>query len=364
MKKTSCHTRREFMEGVLFAGAAFAFARLARAQQGGSSSVSFGTPLLAQAIPQPDSGVCTWVGFSPVNDQAAYVSGIAGQASLYVSRAGQPGQFDLLWKSNVELNAIHACAWSPNGQEIAFLVQAVNSEATPKTARVSIFVADVATKAVREPVIISEAIGSETTQLVNVSHKRRNGLAWWNDSSICATAERASGAEILKFDSHTGQAETLIPVQEGISISNIALTRSQELRFVKIKTLESGSQLIVAGLAQNGTTRDIVDLTQQFGAKFNAQLSQDGEFVFIEKHDPPPQTMPMLDPATAIIYKIETQSVISQISLNVYQGRDMFTYMPLAVRNDNELILIEAAMLEVDGGSGRNMRMKAVKKTL
>jgi len=364
MSKKSRNTRREFMEGTLFAGLAFMFAKAARRAQGAEPNDTV-LPLVTTRIAQPDNGVCAWAGFSPVNDQVAFVSGLADKTSLYVSRLGQPDSFDVLWASATDTCAIRACAWSPNGQEIAFLVQQVNTEAVPKTSRVSIFVADVASKAVREPVVISETVGSENRQMVNVSFKK--GLAWWTNSSVCVPADKTQTAGVLKFDTHTGQSETLIPAKEDTVISNVALTRSGELRFVKVKGLQQGGskQVLLCGLAQDGTTRDYADLTQQFGAFLDARLSQDGEFVFIEKNDAPSQPTLAIPVQSKIIYKVQTGSIIGKIPYVVSYKGDMYAYMPLIVQNDKDLILIEMVTLTADGGTTKKAPLiRVVKLTL
>jgi hypothetical protein len=220
---------------------------------------------------------------------------------------------------------------------------------------------------VREPVVIAESVGKETTRYANVSYKIKDGLTWWNESCICVLADKTSEAAVLKFDTHTGQPQTLIPAQDGVAITSIASTRSGELRFVKNNRLDptNGSQPLVCGMTQDGSIHDYSELTKQQPEISNARISQDGEFVFVEKRDTPPKSMPMLNPVTCLIYKIETHTIIGQISLNVYQKNDIYTYLPLTVRNDKELILIEIAMLTVDGGGPEtNTRMKAVKIVL
>jgi hypothetical protein len=361
MKQEFRHSRREFIEGALFAGAAFAFNRMAKGEQNsGNGGGDSGTPFVTERIEQPDNSFCTWVGFSPVNDQTAYVSGIIDKNSLYVSRAGQPEVFDLLWEPTTDTCVIKACAWSPNGKEIAFLAQAVNEQATPKSGKISIYVVDVATKTVREPVIIAEATGQEEKQHVNVSYKK--GLSWWNDSCVCVPADKTQGGGVMKFDTHTGESEKLNLDQNDTNISEITKTRSGELRFIKTNSAEqgSGSQFTLCSLAQDGTIREHVNLTQQFGAIMNARLSQDGDFIFAGKGD-----MWSPDAATGLIYKIDTRSVIGQIPLMVRRQKDTYTYIPLTVRNSNELILIEVSLLAVDGGgSNKNITAKAVKKML
>ncbi len=342
-------SRREFMEGALAAGAAFAFAGLARGEELAGSS----TPLATQRIAQPDNAMCSWVGFSPVNDQVAFTSGMIDKTSLYVSRAGQPQEFDVLWEPTTDTGGIMACAWSPDGAEIAFIVQAVNSLATPKTARISIFVIDVTSRVVREPIVIVESTGGENNQLINVSYKK--GLSWWGNSHVCVPANDGS---ITKFDSHTGQSETLVAAQSGMKISNLALTPSGELRFVRVRGLEpgSGGEFVLCGRSQDGTICDYGNLTQQLGQIFGARLSQNGDFVFVEKRE--------TGDSVNLIYKVETHSVVGQIPAVVFHQKDMYAYMPVTMRNDNELILIEMVSLSLADGSMGAPQMKAAKLTI
>jgi hypothetical protein len=339
-------SRREFMEGALAAGFAFAFAGLVRGEGTPGSS----TPLATQQIPQPENGVCSWIGFSPVNDQSAFISGMVDKMNLYVSQAGQPQVFDLLWESAADTAGIMSCAWSPNGQEIAFLVQAVNTQATPKTARISVFVIDVGTRAVREPIVIAESADGVDNRLINVSYKK--GLCWRGNIYICIPDNDGG---IMKFDSHTGESQTLVASQSGTKVSSVALTPAGELRFVRVRALEpgSGGEFVLCGITQDGVIHDYENLTQQLGQIFGARLSQNGDFVFVEKRD--------TGDGTNLIYKIETHGVIGQIPAVLFYQKDMYAYVPVTVRNDNELILIELVSLSLADGSMGTPQTKAAK---
>ena len=343
------------MEGALAAGAAFAFLGLGRGESKGASPPDSATPLSTERIPQPDNEICSWTVFSPVNDQVAFASGMIGEVRLYVSRPGQPQTFDVLWGPNSEFRGIQACAWSPDGTEIAFIVNYGNKEATPKFTKTSICVVDVASGAVREPVVISEVDEQGNKHSIAVSYQK--GLAWWGNSCVCVPANDGS---VMKFDTHTGQSETLIAAPEGMSISNVALTSSGELRFIKGKNLGpgNGSEFVAGGLGQDGVLHDYENLTQQLGQTFSARLSQDGRFVFVGKRDTSSE-------GTTVIYKLETHSAVGQIPAVVFYQKDTYAYVPLTVQNENELILIEMVSLAVEGGgSARNPSMRAVKMTL
>jgi hypothetical protein len=362
MKKKRRHSRREFIEGAFAAGAAFAFAKLVRGAQNDNPLGEFGTPLATQPIPQPDVGICVWVSFSPVNDRAVFVAGLLGETCLYLSRQGRPDSFDVLWKSDAEFNLSGGCTWSPNGKEIAFIVQETNKKTTPRTGKISICVADVASGAVREPVIIEENIGGEKKRSANVSYKR--GFSWLNDASVCMPADRAQGGGVLKFDTHTGQSEMLIPPQDDTVISNIALTPSGELRFIKLKGLDpkSDSQSLLCGLAKDGSTQEYVNLTEHLGKIYSVHYSQDGQFVFAEKRDEPLKLSPWFQPMYHLIYNIETRSVIGRIPLVVSRQKDIYGYMPLTMRDDNELILIESVSLAADGGDPKKIPQMKIAK--
>jgi hypothetical protein len=348
------------MEGALFAGAAVAFPGLARGEQQGGNGGDSGTPLATVQIPQPEGPFIFWVGFSPVDDWTAFVSGTYDNMALYISRAGEPESFDVLWQQHNGQNCIKACAWSPNGREIAFLVQAVNKKTTPKSARISIYVADVVSKEAREPIVIAESIGKEEKQHVNVSYKK--GLFWWDDSCVCVPADKEQGGGILKFDTHTGQSEPLAAAQNNPGITKMTRTRSGRMRFVKFSSPEAAGdkQILLCDLLQDGTVSENVNLTAQLGQIYSAHLSQDGDFVFAGQGD---KWSP--DLAANLIYKIETRSVIARIPLMVRNKGDLYSYTPVAVRDGNELILIEATALATDGQStDKNRRTRAVKMTL
>jgi hypothetical protein len=342
-------SRREFIEGALAAGAAFAFAGLVRGEETPGSS----TPLATQRIAQPDNAMCSWVGFSPVNDQVAFTSGMIDKANLYVSRVGQPQEFDVLWEPTTDTAGIQACAWSPDGGEVAFLVKYGNKETTPKFFKISICVVNVSSGVVREPVIIKETVGEEVVQRANVSYQK--GLSWRGNSHICIPANDGG---IMKFDSHTGQSETLVAAQSGMTVSSVALTPSGELRFVRVRGLEpgSGGEFVLCGLTQDGTICDYGNLTQQLGQIFNARLSQNGDFVFVEKREN--------SDSTNLIYKIETHSVVGQIPAVVFHQKDMYAYVPVTMRSETELILIEMVSLTLADGSMGAPQTRAAKLTI
>ncbi|MBN2020676.1 MAG: hypothetical protein JW749_10690 [Sedimentisphaerales bacterium] len=365
MKRKAKPTRREFIEGAVVAGAAFAFAGWAKGGEtnSGNGNGDSQKPLVTDAIGQPDEGVCSWVGFSPVNDQAAFVAGAPGETSLYITRAGRPDSFNVLWEPEFNLSVIHACAWSPNGKEIAFLVQAGDEKKNSKSGRVSIFVADVASGAAREPMVIAEITNGKSRRLKNVSYKKN--ISWWNNACVCVPTDK--GREILKFDTHTGRHETLVKIPNDMTVSNLALARNGELRFIKYRKLEGQKcgRFLLSGMKQDGTVVEYGELSEQLGQIFNARLSQDGEYVFAEKHGEAPKSMPMLVPRENLIYKIGTRSVIGQIPVMINTRDDIYYYLPMAVRNDNELVAIEMVSLAVDGSqTERNHRSRAVKVAL
>lgn len=360
MKVKSRQTRREFMEGALFAGAAFAFTRAAKGEQisGMGGGGDFGTPLLTERIPQPEGAFCVLLGFSPVNDQAAFIAGTYDRMSLYVSKPGQPDAFNILWQPNTDLAGIKAGAWSPNGSEIAFLVQAVN-ETTPKSGKISIYIVDVSSGTVREPVVIVESDGKEEKQYVKVSYKK--GLFWWNDSSICVPTDKALDGGILKFDTHTGQSEVLAPAQNYAGVSKMTKMRTGEMRFVKANRtlLENTGQLILCTMLQDGSIREDINLSEKLGRISDIALNQQGDFVFAERGD-----MWTPESVTNVIYKIETQNIAAEIPCFVRYKGDMYAYKALAVRNGSELILMESVSLAKDDGSTGIPQIRVVKKTL
>jgi hypothetical protein len=358
MKVKSRQTRREFMEGALFTGAAFAFTRSAQGEQTGGSGGDFGTPLVTERMPQPEGSFCTLIGFSPINDQAAFIAGNYDRMSLYVSKPGQPDSFNVLWQPNTDLAGIKAGAWSPGGSEIAFLVQAVN-ETSPKSGKISIYVVEVSSGAVREPVVIVASDGKEQKQNIKVSYKK--GLFWWNDSGICVPTDKAQDGGILKFDAHTGQSEVLAPAQNYAGVSKMTRMRSGEMRFVKARRLESEStsQLILCTMLQDGSIREDINLTAQLGQIYSITLNQEGDFVFAERGD-----IWTPESVTNIIYRIETKNITAEIPRFVRYKKDMYAYMPVAVRNSNELILMESVNLARDDGSIGVPQIRVVKKML
>jgi len=337
MSNKTEHSRREFIEGIFLAGAAFAFTEIALGEENNP-----GTPLSTQIIPQPDNPTCSCVGFSPINDQVVFASGIIDRTSLYVSRVGNPTSFDLLWEPTATSCVIKGIAWSPNGQEIAFLAQEVNEQAIPKTAKISIYVVDIVSRAVREPVIIGESIGEEITHNANVSYKK--GFSWRGNSFVCVPANDGS---VIKYDSHTGQSETIIINQNSTVISKVALALTGELRYIKIIRNEQGNEYgyFIGGLSQDGVLHDYVNLSQQIGQILNARLSQNGDYVFVEKQD-------ITSGRVIQIYKIEPFCLIGQIPSFLNFQNNIYAYVPLSVRNNNELILIELVSLD---GSGFNV---------
>jgi hypothetical protein len=359
MNNNSDPSRREFIEGLLASGAAFAFAGLARGAQDSNNPGEPVLPLATQRIPQPDNNMCSWPVFSPVDDRIAYASGILGEVGLYVSRAGQPEIFDVLWKPSTEGSGIQRCAWSPDGKEIAFIAVYGNKETSPKFSKISICVADVDSGQVREPVVISEYAGNEKRQSTNVSYQK--GLSWWGNSCICVPA---GDGNITKFDTHTGQSEILVPACDGMTESNPTMAPSGELRFIKSRWLgpNQGGEFVVAGCSQNGSIHDYVNLTNELGQIFGARLSQNGDFAFAEKRDTSAIGYP---PTTILIYKVDTRTVIAQIPQSVDYKDDTYIYIPVTMLNDKDLVLLEMIMMAVDGDSPmRRTTVKAVKMTL
>ncbi|MGD0078925.1 MAG: hypothetical protein ABSB91_09930 [Sedimentisphaerales bacterium] len=358
MKVKSRQTRREFMEGALFTGAAFAFTRSAQGEQTGGSGGDFGTPLVTERMPQPEGSFCTLIGFSPINDQAAFIAGTYDRMSLYVSKPGQPDVFDTLWQPNTDLAGIKAGAWSPGGNEIAFLVQAVN-ETTPKSGKISIYIVEVSSGEVRQPIVIVESDGKEEKQYVKVSYKK--GLFWWDDSGICVPTDKAQDGGILKFDTHTGQSEVLAPAQNYAGISKMTRMRSGEMRLVKARQLESEStsQFILCTMLQDGSIREDINLTEKLGQISGVTLNQEGDFVFAERGD-----IWTPESVTSVIYRIETKNIAAEIPCFVRYKKDMYAYKPLAVRNSNELILMESVNLARDDGSIGVPQIRVVKKML
>jgi hypothetical protein len=360
MKVKSRQTRREFMEEALFAGAAFAFTRSSKGEQIGGmiGGGDFGTPLLTERMPQPDGSFCILIGFSPVTDQSAFIAGTYDRMSLYVSKPGQLDSFNVLWQPDTDLTGIKAGAWSPNGSEIAFLVQAVN-ETTPKSGKISIYVVEVSSGAVREPVVIVESVGGEEKQYVKASYKK--GLFWWDDSHVCVPTDKAQDGPILKFDTHTGQSEVLAPAQNYTGVSKMTRMSSGEMRFVGARQPVSGgsSQLLLCTLLQDGSIREDINLTEKLGHISDISLNQQGDFVFAERGDVwTPESV------TNVIYKIETQNIAAEIPRFVRYKKDMYAYKPLAVRNSNELILMESVSLTKDDGSTGIPQIRVVKKAL
>jgi dipeptidyl aminopeptidase/acylaminoacyl peptidase len=360
MKVKSRQTRREFMEGALFAGAAFAFTRTVKGEQisGMMGGGDFGTPLLTERMPQPEGSFCILLGFSPVNDQAAFIAGTYDRMSLYVSKPGQPDSFDVRWRPNTDLAGIKAGAWSPNGSEIAFLVQAIN-ETTPKTGKISIYIVDVSSGVVREPVVIVESDGAGEKQYVKASYKK--GLFWWDDSSVCVPTDKAQDGPILKFDTHTGQSEVLAPAQNYAGVSKMTRISSGEMRFVKDNRtpLENTGRFILCTMLQDGSIREDINLTEKLGQISDITVNQQGDFVFAERGD-----IWTPESVTDVIYKIETQNIAAEIPRFVRYKKDMYSYKPLAVRNSSELILMESVSPAKDDGSIGTPQIRVVKKAL
>ncbi|MBN1392023.1 MAG: hypothetical protein JW947_04385 [Sedimentisphaerales bacterium] len=348
------------MEGALFAGAAFAFTGTVKGEQISSmmGGGDFGTPLLTERIPQPDGSFCVLIGFSPVTDQAAFIAGTYDRMSLYVSKPGQPDSFDVLWQPNTDLAGIKAGAWSPNGSEIAFMVQAVN-ETTPKTGKISIYVVEVSSGAVREPVVIVESDGAEEKRNVKASYKK--GLFWWDDSGVCVPTDKAQDGPILKFNTHTGQSGVLAPAQNYAGVSKMTRVSSGERRFIRERRtpLENTGQFILCSMLQDGSIREEINLTEKLGQVSDIALNHRGDFVFAERGDVwTPESV------TNVIYKIETQNVAAEIPRFVRYKKDMYAYKPLAVRNSSELILMESVSLAKDDGSMGIPQIRVVKKAL
>jgi hypothetical protein len=374
MTRKLSHTRRELMTGSLTAGAAFMFSKVAKGGENSNPLGDFEIPLATQRIPQPDSGNCLWAGFSPVNDQSAFMMGMNDKIELYVSQSGQPGIFNLLWETKDNRCRIRSAVWSPNGQEIAFLVQKFPDEAVDKSFIIYlIYIIDVVSGKVSGPINIKNITGKGVTAHTNIIFAgdgifSANHLCWRGDSCVCVAADDGS---VLKIDKSSGQSVTLlVPPENGAYISGIALTRTGEVRFVKTQKPErgKGSEFEICGLKQDGTVCDYGNLNEQFGRIVDTRLSQDGNFIFFPKIGKKVLQM-KFTPVIYFIYKIEDRSIVGQIPavVNHKNGvyEDTYIYIPIDVQNDRELILIEALSAKADGGkSMRNPIMKAAKINL
>jgi hypothetical protein len=208
-------------------------------------------------------------------------------------------------------------------------------------------------------VVIAESDGKEQKQYVKVSYKK--GLFWWNDSGICVPTDKVQDGGILKFDAHTGQSEVLAPAQNYAGISKMTRMRSGEMRLVKARRLESEStsQLILCTMLQDGSIREDINLTEKLGQISGVAVNQQGDFVFAERGD-----MWTPESVTSIIYRIETKNIAAEIPCFVRYKKDMYAYKPLAVRNSNELILMESVSLARDDGSIGVPQIRVVKKML
>jgi hypothetical protein len=361
MKQKSSHPRKEFAIFILASGIIFAFVSHLQGEEITKLLGDFAIPLPTQLIPGPDEN-CFGIVFSPINNQVAYVTGINDRQSLYISAAEQTDSFDLLWEAPTDSCVIRDLSWSPNGQEIAFIVKEIGNQTIPKSAKYSVYIYNVVSREVRQPIIIGNNIGKVVRQ--DEYGIYRNILSWWGNSFVCIPSENGS---VLKFDAHTGQTDTLIMPQEGFFICSIASTRSGELRFVKFKKFETSNdvEFHIGGLGQDSVIKDYINLNQQLGQITNARLSQNGEFVFVMDHRKKLKSLPSFSLSSHIIYKIESRSVIGQIPAVIDTKKEMYYYMPLDVQNDNELILNEGRSPEVDGGnSRRNPIMRVSKMTI
>jgi len=351
MNKKICHSRRDFIGNTLFAGAAFTFAKFASASQDGNNlDGSYGTPLKTEKIPQPEDDNCFWTGFSPVTDQVAFITATRETANLYISHLGQPESFDLVWSLKSDKCNVTGCAWTPDGKEIAVLSGAINKKSSPPSTRVSICVANAATKAIRETII---KVNTNVVGKIWINNTGdSNGVAWFNDSCVCTPM---SDGRVMKFDTYTGDSETIIEPQQGTFVRNVALTHFGELRFVRTTPLGpgNGENAVVCSLRQDGTIYEFLNLTQELGKIFFSRLSQNGEYVFAENGFPPADTL---------IYKIENKSIIGKIPQRVSCKDDTYGYFPVDVINDKELIIIEISLLSADGDKPvTNTIMKAAK---
>jgi hypothetical protein len=137
--------------------------------------------------------------------------------------------------------------------------------------------------------------------------------------------------------------------------------RSGEMRFVRARQLESENtgQVVLCTMLQDGSIREDINLTEKLGQISGVTLNQEGDFVFAERGD-----MWTPESVTSIVYKIETQNVAAEIPRFVRYKKDMYAYKPLAVRNSNELILMESISLAMDDGSIGVPQIRVVKKTL
>jgi hypothetical protein len=352
MSKKKGHSRREFLEGTLAAGAAFAFTGLFSGKAKGSVPPEFTTPLNTYYILEPDNSICGWVGFSPLNGRPAFIAGDEiDRLGLFFNDPipGEPGRIELLWEPQVDSYIVNGFAWSPDGSEIACIVRGLNVSAN--TRRISVYIVDLSTRTAREAVVIEERVNGAVTQSTNVSYKK--GIAWWNDSYVCVPADPGQGGGVRKFETHNGQSEVLIAGESSTVISSIALTASGELRFIKVTNpgQQGSQQIVLCGLSQNGTIQNYANLTQQLGQIYSARLGEGGRFLFVDKDT-------FSANAVKLIYKIENLSVVGQIPCMVNAQSNMYAYTPLTVRNDNELVLSELIKRALDGGGSGAPQIK------
>jgi hypothetical protein len=218
---------------------------------------------------------------------------------------------------------------------------------------------EVSSGVVREPVVIVESDGAEEKQNVKASYKK--GLFWWDDSNVCVPTDKSQDGPILKFDTHTGQSEVLAPTQHYAGVSKMTKVSSGEMRFVKEKRtpLENTGQFILCSMLQDGSIREDINLTEKLGQVSDIALNHKGDFVFAERGD-----LWTPESVTNVIYKIETQNIAAEIPRFVRYKKDMYAYKPLAVRNNNELILMESVSPAKDDGSMGIPQIRVVKKSL
>lgn len=291
----------------------------------GGMPVTYALPLDTNLITQPDKEFIFQAVISPVSKRT--VLGLmknpnGGPEKILINSQDEPASFKVLWEPPDELVDIYCLGWSSKEKNLGFM--ATTGSLQTGYAECWLYVIEMESQKVRKILKIGEATkGSPDKNLVDIPEK--TSLAWLGENKICL---RTNTNSIISVDSNNGQVETIVPLQDG-SVRGPAAVQSDKLRFakriilqdksVKVEIYEyAGSEVKSMGIIPS------VDY---------AELSSDGQYAFC---------MPKDNFQDWLIFDISKWKEIKRIPRIAKDQSSLYVYMPIAVLNNQKLILYES----------------------
>jgi hypothetical protein len=330
MRYRMLKSRRQFLQNVVFGGAAFALSSTLRTSQAAEDSTA---PLVASPMPQPDATIIWSVAFSSPSQRMAVSAGSDEDlTSLYVNSPVAPENFQVYWSPDTEVHGVTSLAWSHNEEALAFI--GMSGSRTTKTAEVWLYVLDVASGEIRKVLKIGEADHGEERRLVNVDEDRAV-LAWFGNNKVCMPTRDQS---IIAVDCNDGHIETLVPAQD-CKIEGPVSVSPNILRFLKWRPSGQGWELEVCEFdGSKIISYGVIPITAD-KISAHSRLSADGAYIFICVKE---ESTSFLD--KIIILDVSQMASVKEIPLTAKSGSESYIYFPVTVLEGEQLVLFEAKM--------------------